>query len=78
MDDDLKDVMDEDKRRGKRPVDLDERRRRKQLVRGFKMLLQRKPADEDQLKSGLRALGMRDGSQEFVQCVRFWMENREL
>ena len=72
---DLEDVMRAESRRGKRPIDIEERRRRTQLQRDFRTLLE-EGSKEDFVKA-IRALGLRDGSPEFEQSLSIWNETRE-
>ena len=71
---DLEDVMRSETRRGKRPIDIEERRRRAELQRDFKFLLD--SASRDEFVKAIHALGLRDGSPEFVQALSIWDETR--
>jgi hypothetical protein len=68
----IEEVIQEETRRGRRPIDFEERRR---LLQDFRTLLEI-GTDEDFLRA-LRAIGLRDGSPEFVEAVRVWREKRE-
>jgi hypothetical protein len=72
---DLEDVIRAESRRGKRPIDIEERRRRAQLQRDFRTLLE-EGSKEDFVKA-IRALGLRDGSPEFEHALSIWNETRE-
>jgi hypothetical protein len=71
----LEDVIQQEMRRGRRPIDLQERRRRRELARYCKSLLEFGTTEEE-LLGVLRATGLRDGSPEFAEAVRVWRENR--
>jgi hypothetical protein len=71
---DLQDVMRSETRRGKRPVDIDERRRRTELQRDFKFLLDE--GSRDEFVRAIRALGLQSGSPQFEQALSIWDETR--
>lgn len=71
----IKDVMRQEIRRGRRPVDADEQRKRRKLARDFGSLL--RLATETEFTRALRALGLRDDAPEFADALRVWRENRE-
>ena len=69
---DLEDVMRGESRRGRRPVDLDARRKRNELLNEMhKMLL---IGTEEELVKAMRAAGLRDGSAQFEEVLRIWRE----
>ena len=72
---DLEDVILAESRRGKRPIDIEERRRRAQLQRDFRALLEE--SSKEGFVKAIRALGLRDGSPEFEQALSIWNETRE-
>ena len=66
--------MRSETRRGKRPVDIEERRRRAELQREFKFLLDH--GSRDEFVKAIRALGLAYGSPEFEQALSLWDESR--
>jgi hypothetical protein len=70
----LDDVIQQETRRGRRPIDMEERRRRRKLAQDFRFLLDF--GKEEEFLTALRAIGLRDGSREFAEAVRVWRENR--
>ncbi len=73
---DLEDIMRSETRRGKRPMDIEERRRRAELQRDFKFLLE--SASKEEFVKAIHALGLRDGSPQFEQALSIWNETRGL
>ena len=71
---DLQDLMRSETRRGKRPIDIEERRRRAGLQRDFKFLLDE--GSRDEFVTAIRALGLQDGSPQFEQALLIWDETR--
>ena len=71
---DLDDVMLQETRRGRRPIDLEAKRLRVQRLRDSRKLLE--SGTEEEVKMALRAAGLRDGSPRFVESLRTWRENR--
>jgi hypothetical protein len=71
----LDDVIREETRRGRRPIDIEERRRQAQLKRDFRMYL-RIPTEQE-FREAMRALGLRDGSRQFDQALTIWRTFRE-
>jgi hypothetical protein len=69
---DLQDVIRSETRRGKRPVDIEERRHRTELQRQFRFLLE--SGTRDDFVKAIRALGLKDGSLQFEQALAFWNE----
>lgn len=69
---DLDDVMTEEKSRGRRPVSRDVQRARQLLRQGFLKLI--REGDERKFLSALRGLGLRDESPEFQLAVQMWRE----
>ncbi len=75
-DEDLREVMDEEKSRGRRrPADPEARKRRKALLRDLRRLL--KYGDEKDFVEAIRALGLKEGSPEFQNALAVWREYRE-
>jgi hypothetical protein len=73
---DIEEVMRSESRRGKRPVDLDERKRLNELKQGFRDI--HRFGTEDDLKDAMRALGYRDDSERFRNALRIWRVTRGL
>ncbi len=69
-------MMRSESRRGKRPIDIEERRRRTELQREFRLLLE--SGTKDDFVSAIRALGLREKSPEFEQALTIWNETRGL
>ena len=72
--DDVDDVMREERSRGRRPVDMDVRRERETLRKGFREILQL--GDEAMLREAMRALGLDDQSPEFSRALDVWRRER--
>lgn len=71
---DLEDVIRSEARRGKRPIDIEERRRRAELQRDCKFLLE--SASKEDFVRAIRALGFEAGSPQFEQALSIWTETR--
>jgi hypothetical protein len=71
----LDDVIREETRRGRRPIDIEERRRQAQLKRDLRMYL--RIAIEQEFREAMRALGLRDGSRQLEQALTIWRTFRE-
>jgi hypothetical protein len=71
---DLEDVIKTESRRGRRPVDLEARTRRDELLNDMRKLLM--IHDEEEFLKATRAAGLRDGSEEFEKVLRIWREFR--
>ncbi len=73
--DDLKEVYTEKKSRGKKQrVDTAARRRQRELLDKFRLLL--KSGDEREFLEVIRALGFEEGSPEFERAFRAWRAAR--
>jgi len=66
----LDEVMKQEKQRGRRPIDFETGKRRAQTLRDMRKLLER--ATEEEFVTAIRAAGLRDGSPEFLECLRIW------
>ena len=73
---DLGDVMRSETRRGKRPIDLEERRKRAEALRLMKPFL--RIATEEEFAEAMRASGLDDASAEFRHALEAWRAYREL
>jgi hypothetical protein len=71
---DLDDVLFEETRRGRRPIDIAEWRKKARLKEDFRKLLER--ATEEEFRDAMRALGMRDGSEQMEAALRVWRDYR--
>ena len=71
----LDDVIREETRRGRRPIDIEERRRQAQLKRELRMYL--RIATEQEFREAMRALGLGDGSRQLEQALMIWRTFRE-
>ena len=75
MDEDLRDVMRQEKQRGrKRILDLEARKQQEQLLRDFKKLLQE--GTEQDFVSAIRALGLKEPSDAFQNALAVWRSLR--
>jgi hypothetical protein len=71
----LDDVIREETRRDRRPIDIEERKRQAQLKRDLRMYL--RIANEQEFREAMRALGLRDGSRQLDQALMIWRAFRE-
>jgi hypothetical protein len=74
MDEDRKndrhEVMKQEKRRGRRPIDFETGKKRSQILRDMRKLLEN--ATEEEFVEAIRVAGLHDGSPEFVEALRIW------
>ena len=71
-DTELQQVMAEERGRGsRRPVKTETLERERRVRRAIEMLVNRECDKRDYL-SGLRELGLQDGSSEFLEFVKVW------
>ena len=68
----LQDVMLQETRRGRRPIDIDEKRRINELKEEFRTLLQL--GSETEIREAMLALGWSEDSQVFQDALRFRRE----
>ena len=68
--DDIQDVMKSERRRGRRPIDIDARRERDELLKILRELL--KERDERGFMQAMRAYGWSDDSAEFQRALKIW------
>jgi len=71
---DVKEVMLEEGRRGRRRVDLEAQRVRREKLAEFRKLLE--IGTEAEFVKALLAFGLREGSPEFLQSLEIWREYR--
>lgn len=67
---DLQDVIAEDSRRGRRPIDLGAQRARREKLASFRKLLE--IATEKEFVEAMLAFGLREESQEFLDALEIW------
>lgn len=67
---DLHEVMKQEKRRGRRPIDFEAGKKRAQILRDMRKLLEN--ATEEEFVAAIRAAGLHDGSPEFLEALRIW------
>lgn len=72
-DDDVKDVIAEEKARGKRRVDPQARREFQRLKREARLMLSMR--DLRSFEQELLRLGLRPGSPEYEAAVKIWRES---
>ncbi len=71
--DDLGDVISQESQRGRRRVDIAERKRRSELKKKFAEIV--RGGDEDQFRRALvHVLGQLPGSPQYERSVRAWRE----
>jgi hypothetical protein len=71
---DLEEVMRKETRRGRRPIDFEERRKRAERLNGIRKLLEL--ATEGEFVKAMLAVGLRDDSPEFLDALRIWKNYR--
>ena len=71
----IKEVMAEEGRRGRRPIDLKARKQRQDRLAGFRSYL--RLATEDEFVKAMLALGLREGSKELLSALELWREFRD-
>ena len=69
-DKDLRDVMREEKSRGKRRVDPDEERKRQELLRAFRNALEART--EREFLEAIKLLGLDDDPQKRENALKIW------
>ncbi len=68
--DDIEEVMKQERRRGRRPIDFESGKERAQTLRDMRKLLE--SASEEEFVAVIRVAGLRDGSPEFLEALRIW------
>jgi hypothetical protein len=66
----LRDVMREEKSRGKRRIDPEEQRKRQELLRGFRDALQART--EREFLDAIKLLGLGDDPQKREKALKIW------
>ncbi|MEP7353641.1 MAG: hypothetical protein ABI824_10460 [Acidobacteriota bacterium] len=67
---DIEDVMKAETRRGRRPIDIEEKRKRAARLREMNNLL--KIETEEEFLAAMRAFGPPEDSEEFQAALRVW------
>jgi hypothetical protein len=73
-DQDLENVRKEEGRRGRRPIDLDERRKALKRLEEMRKLLML--GTEEEFREAMRVFGIRERSKEFEAALAAWREFR--
>jgi hypothetical protein len=71
---DLREVIGEEGRRGRRPIDLGARRERKEKLFTLRKLLE--IGTEAEFVKAMRAFGLREDSPEFLASLEIWHDYR--
>lgn len=71
---DVEDVRREEMSRGRRPVSLEARRQRQELLRDLRKLLE--IGTESDFVAAMRALGFEADSSRWDELIRIWREYR--
>jgi hypothetical protein len=71
---DVEDVRREEMSRGRRPVSLETRRQRQELLHDLRKLLE--IGTEDDFVAAMRALGFGTDSPQWDEMIRIWREYR--
>jgi hypothetical protein len=71
-DDEIRDVMAEEKSRGRRPIDIAARREREELMKILRELI--REGDKEGFLQAMRAYGWSDETPEFQRALRLWSE----
>jgi len=71
---DLEDVMRTESRRGRRPIDLETRRKGGEKLQGMRTYLA--IATEEEFVKAMLGVGLSEGSPEFLVALRIWREYR--
>ena len=67
---DLEDVIREERSRGRRPIDTEAQRKRRERLKMCRELLQY--SSEREVREVIFAYGLEDGSPEFLEVIRVW------
>jgi hypothetical protein len=67
---DIRDVMSEEKSRGKRRVDMNALRQREELLKGFREAL--KMRTEREFVEAIRELGFADDPEKLREALKIW------
>ena len=72
---DLQDVIRQEGRRGRRPIDLKARRERSEKLASFRKYL--RIGTEEEFVTAMRSFGLHEGSQAFSDALEAWREYRD-
>ncbi len=67
---DIEEVRRSESRRGKRPIDLEERKKKKSLLRDMEEHL--RIETEQEFAAAMRASGLKEGSPEYRMALAIW------
>ena len=73
---DIDEVREAESRRGKRPIDLEERKKLNEIKQGLREII--RYGTEDDLRDAMRALGHADDSEHSRSLLKTWREIRGL
>ena len=68
-------MMRKESGRGRRPVDMEARRKRTEILNDMRKLLT--VATEEEFVTAMRAAGLRDDSPQFLDALRIWREYQD-
>jgi hypothetical protein len=71
---DLDEVRREEMNRGRRPIDLETRRQRQELLHDLRKVLE--IGTEDDFVAAMRALGLQTDSPSWSEILRIWRDYR--
>lgn len=71
-DPEIRKVIREERRRGRRPVDEEQVAENKRLERDFLYLLE--TGNEKDFRAFLNAHGLQDGQEKFDECLKLWRD----
>ena len=70
--DDIREVMEEEKRRGRRPLDAAAREGRRKLLRAYAQLLYE--PSEARFRESIAKIGILEGSDAFAAALEAWRD----
>jgi hypothetical protein len=74
-DEKIREIREEEERRGRRPIDVEAKRKRERVLRGFReALLRNDPAVFEEII--VHDLGLEPGSPEYENAWREWRKRR--
>jgi hypothetical protein len=74
--DEIREVRTREERRSKRPIDIDEKKRRAELLKKFREALE--SGDIEKFKNAIiRVLGQLPGTPEYEASLKIWREFHE-
>ena len=76
MEEDIRDVIKEERHRGRKHIlDIEAEKERQALLRNFGALLEK--GTEQEFLAAIRALGLKDGSDDFQNARKVWRALRQ-